>query len=190
MSRYEGDNSTALRSQAWLAEALEKLMLEKPYGRISVGDICARAQLSRQTFYNMFGDKDEVLHYCLRSAYEERFRSICALDAVTIDDIVDGFVSVVESKRDVLKAMVDNRLTGIVFEEISACVALFAGRFVREDERTDLFPYSEAMLAGAIAQMLVLWFQRDDSVGTDELASLLKDFMNGRVYQITSERKG
>lgn len=184
---YEGSNTKALRSQAWLAAALEALMLEKPYEKITVSDICSQADLSRQTFYNVFSDKNEVLHYILRSAYIEQLHVISARKQVTIDDIVDGFAAVLNAKCDTLRVMVESGLSGIVTEEIFACVSLFAGRFVRESEKTALFPYSEAMLAGAISQMLVLWFQQGSPVSTDELAGLLRDFMSGRVYRLESE---
>lgn len=184
---YAGDNSKALRSQARLAAALEGLMLEMPYGKITVGDICSRAGLSRQTFYNVFSDKEEMLRYSLRSAYEEQFRIAAARERVSIDDIVGGFAAVIDAKRATLGAMVESGLASIVADEISACVALFAGRFVRESEKTVLFPYSEAMLAGAISQMLVLWFRQGSPVGVDELAGLLRDFMGGRVYRIESD---
>lgn len=50
---YRGNNVTAIQSQRWLGEALIDLMKEKAYSAITIADICKRADLSRQTFYNV-----------------------------------------------------------------------------------------------------------------------------------------
>ena len=49
---YDGNNPTALHSMKGLADALLFLMEEQDYSRITVKDICNKADLSRQTFYN------------------------------------------------------------------------------------------------------------------------------------------
>ena len=51
---YNGNNPTAIKSQRWLTETLLELMEEMPYDDISIMDICKKADLSRQTFYNYF----------------------------------------------------------------------------------------------------------------------------------------
>lgn len=68
---YQGNNATALRSQEWLCESLAKLMGVQPYASITIGAICKHADLSRQTFYNVFDSKEEVLRFCLRRQYEK-----------------------------------------------------------------------------------------------------------------------
>lgn len=46
-----------------LIKSLEKLILEKPYDKIKVIDICKDANIPRSTFYYHFTDKNELLHY-------------------------------------------------------------------------------------------------------------------------------
>ena len=60
---YEGCNKTAVSSQLAIADALLSLMREKPYAKISVSELCKRAQVSRQTFYTLFESKDNVISY-------------------------------------------------------------------------------------------------------------------------------
>ena len=62
MSMYSGTNPTALQSQRWIADSLTGLMLEKSYARITIQDICKRADLSRQTFYNFFNSKESIFN--------------------------------------------------------------------------------------------------------------------------------
>lgn len=49
------------RSKRALRTALIELMEERGLDGVSVGDLCARADLNRGTFYNHFHDKDDLL---------------------------------------------------------------------------------------------------------------------------------
>ena len=68
---YEGKNPTALTSRGWLVEALLALMKTRPYSKITVKDICKQADLSRQTFYNFFDTKDDIIRFRIDQCYVE-----------------------------------------------------------------------------------------------------------------------
>ena len=70
MSRYSqgGGDSTdprARRTRRLLLDGLKELMLERSYGRITVGDIAAQATVNRATLYLHFRDKDALLQEML-----------------------------------------------------------------------------------------------------------------------------
>lgn len=48
-------------AQEALQQALVALMLEKPFLKIGVKELCARAHVSRSTFYAYYGNTDELL---------------------------------------------------------------------------------------------------------------------------------
>ena len=180
---YEGNNKQAVQSQRWLADSLCKLMEKTPYEKIAIGEICSHADLSRQTFYNLFDSKDEILHFGLRDVYEERFRSLADKQELTAEDIVESFSYVVENTRELLDAMMKNHLDGIISEEIGRCVSLFAGRFVAADEKDEMFPYMEALTGGALSGMLTFHLASKEPVSTEKLSGLLSDFLNGTFYK-------
>ena len=62
----------AQRTRRLLRDALRALMQERSYGRITVGDIAARATVNRATFYLHFRDKDGLLEEVLREWTRER----------------------------------------------------------------------------------------------------------------------
>ena len=181
---YQGNNVRAIQSQRWLAEALCELMQETSYEKITIGDICARADLSRQTFYNLFDSKEEILRFSLRDAYEERFRVLADQMSISTMDIVNSFACVVGSKQVLLDAMIRNNLSGVIAEEIRICVGLFAGRLVPENRKGRMFPYKEALLSGALSGVLTYWFTRDEMITREELAGLLSDFLSGTFYSL------
>jgi AcrR family transcriptional regulator len=51
----------ARRTRRLLLDGLKELMLERSYGRITVGDIAAQSTVNRATLYMHFRDKDELL---------------------------------------------------------------------------------------------------------------------------------
>ena len=60
---YKGSNKSALLSQKLISEALLRLLESMPFNDISVSDLCREAQVSRQTFYSLFGTKENVVIY-------------------------------------------------------------------------------------------------------------------------------
>lgn len=177
---YHGTNPTALQSQQWLAESLTALMQEKPYSQITIQNICRQADLSRQTFYNFFDSKEEVLRFCLQEKYKLQFQRLSMQSAITPQETVTAFATVLEENRELLRSMIENELSGIIADEIAKCVSLFAGRFVKK--RDHLLPYSEALLSGALAHLLLCWFRQEDPISTEELTELLTAFLAGRLY--------
>lgn len=66
-----------------LAESIKALMREKAFYRISVEDICAKADVSRRNFYRYFPDKYELLNWVY---YEDYFSKLTIREDWTIWD--------------------------------------------------------------------------------------------------------
>lgn len=66
-----------------LAESIKALMRERPFSKISVEDICARADVSRRNFYRYFPDKYELLNWVY---YEDYFSRLTIREDWTIWD--------------------------------------------------------------------------------------------------------
>ena len=122
MSMYQGKNSTALQSQQWLGESMVRLMNQMPYAAITIGAICKEADLSRQTFYNVFEGKEEVLRFCLRQQYEKQFQRFADQNVITVGEIVGAFAVVVAENQNLLRRMIENQLDGVLADEITRCI--------------------------------------------------------------------
>ena len=80
----------AQRTRQYLREALMSILLEKPYEEITVREVIARAQVSRNSFYNHYDGLDHLVQDCFLqlSIYfrtpQKRLRDYaCRRDAVT-----------------------------------------------------------------------------------------------------------
>ena len=59
--RMNGHQKQKEQSGRMIEGALLELMEEKSYAQITVSEIVKRADVSRRTFYRLYGEKDEVL---------------------------------------------------------------------------------------------------------------------------------
>lgn len=69
MSMYNGSNKTALLSQKMIGDAMLRLLEKEPFAEISVSDLCKEAEVSRQTFYSLFGSKENVIMRTLQNSF-------------------------------------------------------------------------------------------------------------------------
>lgn len=182
---YSGKNTTAIQSQRWLGESFIRLLAQQRYDEITIGAICKEADLSRQTFYNVFDSKEEVLRYCMRSQYEKQFQRLADQQSITVSEIVEAFTVVVAENQKLLRLMVENGLEGIMADEMTRCVSMFAGRFVKQERVNAMLPYSEAMLSGALGHLLVFWVRQYQPISIEKLTQLITEFLEGKLFELT-----
>ena len=114
---YKGSNKSALLSQKLISEALLRLLEEKAFNDISVSDLCREAQVSRQTFYSLFGTKENVIIYELShnccylpeenatSCHSAVFRSFC-----------EGYSRYIVDKRHIISLLVHNDMIHFLYD--------------------------------------------------------------------------
>ena len=183
----DAGNTKVMQSRRALAGALSELMQAKPYAKITIQDICRRAGVSRQTFYNVCETKEEILRFHLQSAREDVLGQLPKEEIPTLNGVVKFFTIIMEGNQDLLKKMIENQLSGIITEEIANVVRAFALTFPQLDPEDELFPYCEAMLTGALSGLVVLWLSQEKPIEMDKLERLLRDFLAGNLYRFPEE---
>lgn len=68
---YTGSNPSALRSRKEIVQAFLSLLSNYDMEEITIKQIMDMTGLSRQTFYQIFADKEEILEYYLDTLFEE-----------------------------------------------------------------------------------------------------------------------
>lgn len=114
---YEGDNKTAQQSQQQIAEAMLALLRQLPFSELSVSVLCKQANVSRQTFYSLFGTREQVLAYVLQTGcrYEpEPERTACR--SACFRDFCRGYSRYIVDNREILELLVRNDLMHTLYE--------------------------------------------------------------------------
>ena len=184
---YNGSNPTALKSQQWLTQTLLELMEEKPYADISIMDICKKADLSRQTFYNYFESKDDLFRYLLRSTYDKKLNSLTEIPSS--NEAISAFVSVVRENPRMVNAIVKNNMGNLVSDEIFNAITQFLNRFIPNFEHQPDFAYHVVLLSGALTHFMLYYARNNKDLSEKEMTKILETFLSGKIFKLIRASK-
>lgn len=178
---YCGKNPSALKSREWIRKALLELLKERKYAQITIKDICKKADLSRQTFYQIYASKDEVMEYHFKELFLE-FKEQCGdFCGITVKDIACTFFEFFYNHRVLMQELFDNNLSYFLekqFELFLPQIDLF-----RELSSADPYlEYSIAYVAGALTQVLIHWFQSDLDLSITEMGIIIEHQLPQRYH--------
>ena len=89
-------------AQQRVVDALEEMLDEMPYRKITVHELCLRAKISRNTFYTNFEDKEDVARFVFDVRVVQPIRDLNRL--LTIADLEPLMVRMNEQMYERLKA--------------------------------------------------------------------------------------
>ena len=184
---YSGNNPTAIKSQQWLTETLLELMEEKPYVEISIMDICKKADLSRQTFYNYFESKDDLFRFLLRSMYTEKLNALTEIPSS--DEAISAFVSVVRDNPRMVNAIVKNNMGNLVSDEIFNAITSFLNSFIPDFEHQPDFSYHVVLLSGALTHFMLYYAKNNKELSEKEMTKILETFLSGKIFKLLRASK-
>ncbi len=105
--------------QRQLEQGLLKAMLTQQYEDISISDLCDQMEIPRKSFYRYFSNKDgalfALLDHTLMEFEQSSYRHDYARDSKAIGDL-ERFFLFWYDRRDLLKALMRNRLSGMLVE--------------------------------------------------------------------------
>jgi AcrR family transcriptional regulator len=177
---YTGKNPTALRSQALIADAAAGLLKTKGYDRLSVKEICAAADLSRQTFYEFFDSKEAAVRFSIRQKLVAIPESISPPDRRSIESY---FYTHIAGNKAFLKLLAKNHLGGLLGEEISGSLSELA-RQLNPGADEGSRKIANAYLTSALTSSFLVWAGGDVKITEQDFISLLYQIMRGRFFKI------
>ncbi|HCC00636.1 MAG TPA: hypothetical protein DEP42_05410 [Ruminococcaceae bacterium] len=174
---YTGENRIALQSRAWLIEALWALMEEMPYQKISVKGICARADLSRQTFYHFFNQKADILSFWVAQRYQETLLRLEKTKAVFLVEVTEILSDFFVQNRVKLRLLIAQGQEEILRQGIAAALSDFSRKMVSTCQKKQVCSYVNAFCTGGIVQALICWFKEDAPLCPEKFSALLQQLL-------------
>ena len=178
MAEGKHENPMAVRSKNALAQALLRLMLQKPFRDISISEITSAAGLARQTFYTNFNRREDILVYLLdglSARLAEHFRTGGVPDSAVILD----YFMFWNHNSDFLSLLFNNGL-GYLFDDCNR-------RFFASAFPLDCPPaqnrYIRSSLAGLTGELVHLWLTDGEGLCLDDLSAVAENLLEGRVFQ-------
>lgn len=187
VENYVKEDARIIRTKRDLANALEELLQERNFDELSVKDITDKAMISKNTFYNNFQDKNELLNFLFMRYKDELMKKI--------QPYLDHYVHALRKiffrtcLEKVVHAFYESNLPidKMILADKSKCLYWNITKFVKEvledlDRTYDHFLTSHAdpkitsyFFAGAFASTLYFSILEDDKVTEEKIfKSLLK----------------
>lgn len=180
MEMCKKENPTALRSKSALKDALLSLLAKEQLADVSVAQICARAQLTRPTFYNHYSSKDDIAAEVIDDALDEFAKHVERARIESTQGMLHAFLDYWESHRELLRLISKNGLLPMVgkrfrphLERIYTTV-LFTDKSLSPEE----LAFHNAFLSAGMAGMLEHWAQDEAPTGAEALAGYMENMLS------------
>lgn len=149
-----------------LAASMKKLMAQKPFAKISVGDICDDCSMNRKSFYYHFKDKYDLVNWIF---YEE-FVGRIELESYEnewelLDDLCRYFYQERAFYQNALQVEGQNSFRDYFFEILQPIVYYFIQNMFEESERKEF--YVSFFCDGFLAA-IVRWLKEDTGISPEQ----------------------
>jgi AcrR family transcriptional regulator len=164
--RGHSTDPRAERVRARLREAAFSLPHEHPVDEITVGDLVARADVSRQVFYRHFRDRDDAVARAFSHAFAEAAEAMDGADARTRVVQLFAFAAEHESLcRNVVPSTVNQHVIGTYREALFAPCRQIAAEGMAVLDSVAPLPEQAVtrFLVGGFMEVLRSWMEDPDT---------------------------
>lgn len=178
-------NASAIKSREWITEALLTIMATKDFQKITVSEIIAEADLTRQTFYRHFKSKEDVVMDYARCLYEECFRDVNRLEDPSLFNVLVTYFRYWEENRHFLSLVYKNKmnfqLLDFYYPIMSHSLDMFDACF---DTRSDTeLQNIKLFILGGLSTLKMNWMATDYRDSPETLAQTVVNLLNVRSHQ-------
>lgn len=166
LSMYKGTNPSALRSQRLLAAALVELMSDYEYSKISISMLCARAGVSRQTFYKVFESKENIVCAVARSKSLDLELRLSEKETITLEELARHTFSFFSQNMALIRRLTDNNLQYVLQDQAQLALADLL-KYYRCNDDVPLDASNRAFIAGGLCAMLTAWAAEENDASPE-----------------------
>ena len=190
-ARTHSVDPRAERVRTRLREAAFALAHERPVDELTVGDIVARAEVSRQVFYQHFRDRDDAVATAFTLAFAAATAEIGGDARVRILRLFDFAAEHRTMYRNIVPSAVTQRVVAALRAELQpACEEIAEHGMPVVSPIAGLTPESVTrFLVGGFMEVLRSWMEDPDSAPLSGRVSAALDTVNA-LLGLTSSSKG
>ena len=164
-ARTHSVDPRAERVRARLRDAAFALAHERPVDQLTVGDIVARAEVSRQVFYQHFRDRDDAVAYAFTVAFASATADIAGDPGARILALFDFAAEHRAMYRNIVPSAVTLRVVAAFRAELTpACEEIAADGMPAVTSASGLTPEAVSrFLIGGFIEVLRSWMEDPDA---------------------------
>ena len=154
--------------QAFLYDSLMKLMQAKKFDKISVGELCEAAGVSRMTYYRSYNNKEDILLQHLDECFAVYLAELPVQDFFGV--ALSFFQFWQGQERQFLIAVVRSGLSAQLMDRFYGYLDQIIPQMVPSEE---VQPFVKSFLAGGLYKMLMDWMKTGTQAAPEEMAAFL-----------------
>lgn len=166
-------NPTALQSQKWIVQALLDLMQNTNYDKISVSEICRKAQLDRRTFYRNFNSKNEVLKQYVKSLSNEYMTKFNDINSKDKQEATLLFFTFWQQYLPFIVNVQNCGLGSFVFMQFEKFVKSKQELLIDNNIVNTQIDYLFAYRIGGFWNAMVTWATNGENISSEELSAII-----------------
>lgn len=175
-------NPISVRSKRRITDALLELMRVTPYSKITIKDIVAGANLTRQTFYHNFETKEDVLLGSLDDHFQGYLQYLSKKKVNDWEDIICCYFRYWQEHADFMYLLMKNDLIYLLSLKMPGYFQSVKESYFDSTDLTD----AEARLwyayvSGAMVSTLTSWLTSNGGLSARALAKLTISMMDGTM---------
>ncbi len=176
------------RTEAAIRAAFIRLVEERGYARVSVKDICDRAEINRNTFYLHYTDKDALMSQVVNNLLAEQAIPIAQVAShlstaspAQVEEIVSNILSLLSEEIAFYRIMfTDPAMQSYVQQLYHTAVALVTARSKRQ-----ISPVALSYLVYGFIGVITEWLNRP-SQDTSDIVPTLSRLLIGTLPSLHS----
>lgn len=172
---YKGNNPSALRSRAEIVQAFLELMHTTTFEKLQVKQLMDATGLTRQTFYQIFKNKEEILEYYLDTLFAEFVSHAEKRDITSLCDAAEFFFAFFSEYREPLGVIIRNGKSCVVQRKCREY--LYNSHYIhyalKGTETPEQVDYATTFLVSGMVAMLEQWLRTGGQVPAKDLARLI-----------------
>ena len=166
-------NPTALQSQEWILQALLDIMQDKDYDKITVSEVCRKAELDRRTFYRNYDSKKDVLQQYVDRLCHEYLAEFHKTDRPDQYSATLLFFRFWKKHLQFIKNIRGCGLSTYVFDQFKNFSQSQEDFLIGKNEQNDKMNYILAFQIGGFWNVMLTWAENNAEPSPEELAALL-----------------
>lgn len=149
-----------------LAFSMKKLMAEKPFAKISVGDICDACGMNRKSFYYHFKDKYDLVNWIFYVDFVGRINvDDYENEWGLLDDLCRYFYAERTFYENALQIEGQNSFKEYFYEVLRPITLYFVQSMFEESDRKDFYA---SFFCDGFLSAIMRWLKEGSKIGPDE----------------------
>lgn len=168
-----------------LASAMKSLMLQKPFSKISVGDICERCEMNRKSFYYHFRDKYDLVNWIYYTEFVETIQSNTYRTYWEL--LYDVCVYFYDNRRfytNALQVTGQNSFRSYFHEMLEPVILKYIGEIIPPDDDSMFYV---TFFTDAFTSAIERWLTNPHAMPPEKFVRLLKSTVTGFARKIVRE---